>query len=267
MYSWSKLHLQATFYLVWCRQSDAIWQEKSRALREQSRFPAVTGRGSAPPGPRAKAALAQPVPRPAAEGSTAPGGTSQPAPHRSLGWGQPFGKPEGSSAGLRRGSAGMPVLGASRGDPCVSYGGQRLSTRQGDFCIRGAFYNRARTSLRFLSWKALKFLPVWLILSQTCSAHRKIAMIFFFLVKVSFSRICWAKAKLMFFVRKLRFVPKHRTAGTGPSEGHQKLRFPPGQCGCSLHYLLPALGEKTTSFLASYQLCFLRCGLTCLPTS
>lgn len=186
-----------------------------------------------------KAVLAQPVPRPTAEGSTAPGGgTSQPAPHRSLGWGQPFGKPEGSSAGLWRGSAGKPVLRASRGDPCVSNRGQRLSTRQGDFCIWGTFYNRACTLLRFLSWKALKFLPVWLILSLTCSAHRKIAMIFFFLVKVSFSRICWAKAKLMFFVRKLRFVPKHRTAGTGPSEGHQKLHFPPGQCGCSCTYYL-----------------------------
>lgn len=92
-------------------------------------------------------------------GVQSPGGTSQPDPHFTPGPVGPFGRVESRDRGCS-----MP--GASQ----FSRGG-KAELEEGGFCIE-TFHNRACVSLRFLSWKALKVLPVWLILSQTCSAHR-----------------------------------------------------------------------------------------------
>ena len=182
-------------------------------------------------GPRAKAALAQPVPRPAAEGSTAPGG------HRN----QPRIFPPlpvlGTACQKAQGALWQGHGWGAQGCLCWEHPGEtpgfltgsrgeRLSTRQGDFCM-GTLYNRACMSLSFLSWKALKFLADSFFHKPALPIVKIVTVVpwfffFFFLVKVSIFRICWAKTKLMFFIRELRFVLKHGTAGTGLSEGHQK---------------------------------------------
>lgn len=126
--------------------------------------------------------------------------------------------------------------------------------------------------------ESTEFLPVWLILSQTCSAQPKIGdclcesstmVIFFpsFLVKILIFRICWAKTKLLVFVGKLRFVEKCRISGERHKARSQH-QVPTRKIRVFVHSV-PALSEGTmnTSLLVSYQLCSLCCGLTCLSIS
>lgn len=128
----------------------------------EAAFPRSPAEALLPQGPRAKAVLAEPTPSPTAEGSTTPGGHHNqprifPSPRPMLGITQ--GALGALWRGHGRGSQGCLCWDHPGETPGFLTGVKGLSTRQGDFCI-GTFYKRACLSLRFFSWKAVKFLPL-----------------------------------------------------------------------------------------------------------